>query len=130
MNQIIAKVVDIQNNESLHVIKFEIDGNYLSMMSLDVPNVKIGLHVKLGIKPMSIVIAKNFSGAISFSNRLNATIKSINEGKLLCSVKLSFLDKEFESIMTRDTYLKMDLRVHDAVSIFIKASEISIKEIL
>lgn len=128
MNEIVAKVVEIKNNQNLHLVKFETQNQYLNMISLELPNIKIGLHVKLSIKPMSIVIAKDFSGLISFSNRLSATIKEINKGELMCSIRLSFDQNELESVMSLEAIENMNLEAGDDVTLFIKASEISIKE--
>lgn len=130
MNEIVAKVVQIRNKENLHVVKFETQNQCLTMLSLELADIKIGLHVRLSIKPISIAIAKDFSGSISFSNKLSATIKEINKGELMCSIKLTFEENELEAVMTIDGIENMDLRVGDTVTLFIKASEIYLKEIL
>jgi len=100
------------------------------MMSLELPNIEVGLTVKLTVKPMNIGIAKRFSGSFSFSNKLLATIKDIDIGNLLCSVKVDFNGFELESIITKRVIENMHLKVGDNVVLFIKASDISIKEVL
>ena len=130
MSEIIAKVIEIKNHESLHIVKFGLFEDEVSMMSLELPNLKVGMKVVLGVKPINIIIAKNLKGHISFSNRLNMKIIDIDVGELLCSVRLLYNDIELESIMTRDIFEEMKLKIDDVVTAFIKASELSIKKIL
>jgi len=131
MSYLIATVSKIQNCDSLHIVNFECYTQTLSMMSLDLSSdIKIGTKVKLVAKPSHIAIAKNFSGDVSYSNRLDSTIESIENGKLLSSVKLSFFDTYLESIITLSSSKRMNLQVGDKVTAFIKASELSIAEIL
>ncbi len=131
MSSLIAIVKEIQSCDSLHIVKFEINDQVLSMMSLDLnQNIKIGTKVKLAVKPTHIAIAKNFSGDVSYSNKLDSTIKSIENGKLLSSITLSFYDNTLESIITVNSSKKMDLKVGDKVTAFIKASELSIGKAL
>ena len=131
MSSLIAIVKEIQSCDSLHIVKFEINDQILSMMSLDLnQNIKIGTKVKLAVKPTHIAIAKNFSGELSYSNQLETTIEKIENGQLLSSIKLSFLDTFLESIITVNSSKKMDLKVGDKVTAFIKASELSIGKVL
>lgn len=130
MNYLVAKVTNIENTQNLHIVEFEIENQNLYMMSLEIPNIQVGLSVKLAIKPMSIAIAKRFSGSISFSNKLFATVKKIDAGELLCSVKLDFKENELEAVMTNRAIQNMHLGVDDAVVLFIKASDVFIKEVV
>ena len=131
MSSFIAKVSEIQNVESLHIVKFEFNGQSLSMMSLDLSQkVKVGVSVKLVVKPTHVFIAKIFDSEISCLNRLQADIVSLENGQLLSSLKLSLNRGELESIITREASDRMNLRVGDRVTAFIQESELSIGEIL
>ncbi len=131
MSSLIATVTQIENCDSLHIVKFDCNSQTLSMMSLDLTDaIQVGTKVKLVIKPSHIAIAKNFSGEVSYSNKLETTIMSCTNGQLLSSVKLDFFDTTLESIITVNSSQKMDLKIGDKVTAFIKASEISIGEVL
>ena len=131
MSSLIATVTNIDNCDSLHIVKFDCKGQTLSMMSLDLSDdIQVGTKVKLAVKPSHIAIAKNFSGEVSYSNKLETTIETIENGQLLSSVKLSFVDTTLESIITVNSSKKMDLKVGDKVTALIKASEVSINEII
>jgi molybdopterin-binding protein len=100
-------------------------------MSLELDkNVVVGAKVILNIKSTSITIAKDFSGELSISNKLNGVIESIEFGKLLCNVKLKIANIIFETIVTNESLKRLDLQVGQDVDIFIKASELSISEVL
>jgi len=131
MSSLIATVSQVESCDSLHIVKFDLHGQTLSMMSLDLSEkIKIGTVVKLAVKPSHIAIAKNFVGDVSYSNQLDVTIKDLENGQLLSSVKLDFFDTTLESIITVNSSKKMNLQVGDKVKAFIKASEISIDEII
>ena len=131
MSKIVATVSKIINEDSLHIVEFKSHEQTLCMMSLDLnENVKVGVKVKLVVKPTHIALAKDFSGEVSFANRVDATISAIDSGVLLSSVKLNFFDTVLESIVTLKSAQKMNLQVGDKVTAFIQASELSIGEII
>ena len=131
MSSLIASVSEIQNCDTLHIVKFKCYDETLSMMSLELnEKIEIGTKVKLVVKPTHIAVAKNFNGEVSYSNQLRSTIVAIDNGQLLSRVKLSFFDTTLESIITLSSSKKMNLQVGDSVTAFIKASELSIGEIL
>jgi molybdopterin-binding protein len=101
------------------------------MMSLDLDDqIKVGSKVKLVVKPSHVAIAKNFCGDVSYSNILKATVLNCENGQLLSSVKLKYFDTTLESIITVASSNRMDIKEGDEVVAFIKASEISIGEVL
>ena len=131
MSKLIATIKKINNIDNLNIVDFDFFGNNLKMMSLDLnPNVQIGKKVKLSVKPTNISIAKNLLGDISLSNKLVAIIENVENGKLLCSLSLKIYDVLLESIITVDSSKRMNLQIGDEVSIFIKASDLSIGEII
>ena len=67
---------------------------------------------------------------MSYSNKLNCVIQSLENGELLCCIHLKIFDTILESIITVNSSKKMNLKAGDNVTAFIKASELSISEIL
>lgn len=131
MNQIVATIKNIRTVEFLNIVEFDFFGIVLKMMSLELnENIQISKKVILCVKPTNVIIAKNLIEEISLSNQIKATIKSIENGKLLSSIKLEINDTFFESIITVDSSKRMNLKKDDEVFILIKASDISIKEVL
>lgn len=131
MSKLIATIKKINNIDNLNIIEFDFFGTSLKMMSLDLSSdVQIGKKVKLSIKPTNISIAKNFLGEISLSNQLVATIEDIENGELLSSISLKINDFLLESIITADSSKRMNLEIGNKVIMLIKASDISIEEVL
>lgn len=131
MSKLKATIKCIDNVENLNIVTFDFRGAILKMMSLDLSDdIQVGKKVTLAVKPSHIAIAKDFSGIVSYSNQLKSTIKSCDNGKLLSSIKLLIGDVILESVITFESVLKMDLKEGDEVTAMIKASELSIKEVL
>ena len=131
MSSFEAVVSKIESNESLHIVEFAFDAMTLRMMSLELSeDITIGSRVTLIVKPTHIALAKGFIGEVSYSNQLPSTIQSIERGKLLCSITLRCADTIFESIITAKSAEKMHLKIGESVTALIKASELSIGEVL
>lgn len=131
MSQLIATIKKINSVNNLNIVEFDFHGLTLKMMSLDLnADVQINKKVKLSVKPTNISIAKNLIEEISLSNQIVATIKSIENGQLLCSLLLNVNDTILESIITVDSSKRMNLKENDMVTILIKASDLSIQEVL
>ena len=94
MNRLNAVVKNIQSVDNLNIVSFEYQGEVLTMMSLDLAdNIQVRKRVELTAKATNIAIAKEFSGEVSFSNQIKASIVEIENGELLSSIKLKV--KEF-----------------------------------
>ncbi|MDR3345936.1 MAG: TOBE domain-containing protein [Campylobacteraceae bacterium] len=131
MSKIRASVTQILGGEGLHIVSFTHAQQTLTMMGLELPDIKVGSEVVLNIKPSSVGIAKNYSGDFSFSNRLKATITRIDIGEILCVLKLSISpETQIESLLTASSAKKINLSKNDEVDAFFKASELSIHEVL
>ena len=131
MSKFIATIKKINSVDNLNIVEFDFNGLTLKMMSLDLnDDVKIGKKVELSVKPSNISIAKNLIGEISLSNQIVATIQSLENGQLLTSVILKINDTLLESIITVDSSKRMNLQIGEVVTILIKASNLSIGEVL
>ena len=131
MSQFVATIKKIDNVDSLNIVEFAFYGVSLKMMSLDLnSNMSVNKRVILSVKPTNIVIGKNLFGDISLANKIVATIEQIENGKLLSSILLKVEDIFLESIITCESSSRMNLQIGDEVTIFIKASDLSIEEVL
>ncbi len=131
MSKLVARVKNIRNYQNLNIVEFDFSNVILKMMSLDLnKNIIVGKKVELLIKPTNVIISKGKIGEISLSNRLPATIKTLNNGELLSSILLKIDDYTLESIITKDSSLAMNLKENDIITALIKASDISISKVL
>jgi molybdopterin-binding protein len=126
-----AVITKIENVESLHIVSFDFGDTKLKMMSLDLDNsFCVGAKVLLSVKPVCVALAKNIEGVLSYSNQIVSKVISIEEGKLLSSIKLLASKNSFESIITTTSLKRMDLVEGDEVVALIKANDLSIMEVL
>lgn len=131
MSQIIATIKKINSIDNLNIVEFDFNDITLKMMSLDLnENIKINKKVKLNVKPSNVILAKNLEGEISLSNRLVAIIEDIENGKLLSSITLKINTTILESLITVDSSKRMNLKKGEEVIVLIKASNLSIQEVL
>jgi len=131
MNYIKASVTSIDSFEGITIVGFRAGTETLTMMSLELDSsLQIGSEVILAIKATTVSLAAEKSAMLSISNQLPVRIQSIDIGELLCSVKLLFEGTLIESIITRNSVLRMDLKPEDDIVVLVKASDLAIAEIV
>lgn len=131
MNHIIARITKIESVDNLNLVTFDFHGRALKMMSLDLrEDIQVAKEVLLTIKPTHLTVAKKLSGKLSISNNIPVKVISIEDGKLLSSVKVTCNDIILESIMIVESIAHMELKVSDDVRIMIPESELSIVKVL
>lgn len=131
MNKLIASISDIQSVENLNIVNFNFNNQTLSMVSLDLDNeIKIGTIVELSAKSTHIAIAKEFSGELSYSNQIKASIVEVNNGQLLSSIKAIGEDTLLESVITSASSSKMNLKNGDKITLLIKSTELFISKVI
>lgn len=131
MSTLKARIKKIDTMESLNIVTFDFYGIDLKMMSLSLgKELKVGRKVLLAIKPSSVALAKDFNGEVSYANKIDARIVALNNGELLSCIELEVQGSILESLITCEASKQMKLEVGDNVIALLKASELSISEIL
>ena len=131
MNKLYATVTKIESIDHLNMVYFDLSGQTLTMMSLDLNEaIKIGTKVELTSKPSHIAVAKELRGELSCANQLNAKIRSLDNGKLLSTLSLDIEGSVLEAIVTAQSSKTMALEVDDEITALINASELSIVKVL
>jgi molybdopterin-binding protein len=127
MNLLSSTLIDIVSSPPLYLLKFSFEETSLVVISLDAPtDLQLGDTVQLSIKPHYIALSKSFSGELSYTNQIRATVLSVQKGKLLSSIKLQVGESILESIITQGATERMQLKRGDWVTMLIKESEISL----
>lgn len=130
MNELKAKVVNIQNEQNLNIVSFDYQGSKLYMMSLGLKDIDLEKEVILGINASSFIIGKDLKGDISLLNKLNCELVELKKGKLLSSLSLKINEDLLTSIIATKSVEKLNLKENDILQVFIKASDISIKKVI
>ena len=125
MNQFSATVTKIEHIDNLHLVSFRVGNQTLKMVSLELDKLlELDKTVKLSVKSTNISMAKNFTGLISYVNRLSGKVTAVNNGKLLSSIQLNVEGFGLESLITLEASLAMELCVGESVTVLIKGSEV------
>ncbi len=130
MNELKAVVSKINSLDNLNIVEFLFDEIILTMMSLDLDNIKENSKVLLTVKASNIAIAKEFQGQISLANSISAKIIQFDKGELLTSIKLNVKGTTLTSIITTKSAKRMQLKLGDDVLAVFKSSDLSIKKVL
>ena len=127
MNQISATVTGIQKSDNLTIVSFTAYDQPLRMVALELDrSLVVGSQVTLGVKATKIALAKKVEGELSISNQISVTVEHITNGSLLSSVILQFGEAKLESIITRESSIRMKLHARERVTALIQASDLSI----
>ncbi len=132
MNQIAAVIANIEQKGSLALIEFDFLQEKLTMVTLDIDETLCaGQEVILEINPSQVAVAKNYNGDLSYSNQIDAKIESIDPGAILCTLILELQDgSKIEAIITAKSAINMSLNKGDEIKAILKASQISLGEVL
>ena len=131
MNYITAMVESIQEYEGVNFVLCRAGSQALYVMSLALgQSIAPGVEVSLGVKSTNVSLAKGFEGHISIAAQLRAEVVSIEHGELMSCVTLGMDGITLESIVMRQTVEKMALTMGDNVLALIKATDLSIVEVL
>jgi len=131
MNSLTARITCIDTIENLNIVQFDVKGDSLTMMSLDLSDeIQVGTVVKLAVKATNIALGKDIVGSLSYANQIPVIVENIENGVLLSAVTVKHADTALEAVITADSLKKMDLHIGEKVTALIKASEIYIQEVI
>jgi len=130
MNILKGNITNIQESESLSLVKIAVGNIIFTSIIIDTPEsdsyFKIGNAVKIYFKETEVIIAKNELLNISIQNKIPCTIISMKLGKILTELHLRFEDFDIKSLITTNAYKTLNLKNNDAVLALIKTNEISL----
>jgi len=131
MNTINANVIKIQNVDNINIVSFAASSYVMKMLALELKeDLCVDSKVIIGVKATNVSITKQKIEMISVSNQLEVTIENIIMGKLLCSVFFKVGGNTWQSIITCECALNMQLKEGDSIVALIKSSELSIVGVL
>jgi molybdopterin-binding protein len=126
-----ATITAIESEKILNVVTFTVAGFTLKMISLELDKkAQINQRVLLSTKATTVAIAKDFTGALSYSNQILLQIQDIDRGKILTTLRLKEGELELESIITTSSCERMALKKGEKITALIKSSDLSISKFL
>ena len=128
MNKIKAVVNELSNIEGITKIIGEFGGKTIKAVTLEAPcNVRSGIASFFVFKETEVGLAKNLSGEISFSNRFEGELASLEKGKVLARVSIDIGMQTITSIITTEAAERLEICVGDKITAFVKATEVSLE---
>lgn len=130
MNYLKGKIVEINTEGSLSLIKIMVQNCIISSIVIDTQEtstyLKTGNNVKILFKETEVVLAKAFSGIISLQNKLDCNVNSFEKGNLLCKITLNFQNTKIVSVITRNAFDQLNIQENDTITAMVKTNEISL----
>ncbi len=127
MNTLHASITHIEEMAPLHVLRFAVGRQSMTMLSLQIDTtLQIGSHVSLSVKSTDIMLAKRLDAPLSTANCLQASVVRVRNGALLSTVTLNMEGMALQSIITRHASQQLALRAADVVIVVIKESDVSL----
>ncbi len=124
MNFIEAKIKNIFTKENLNIMEVGFAGEILYMLSLELPSLKKDDMVTLCIKPIHVVISRDFHVDTSFLNQLKVSVIAIETGELLTSIHGVINGVILESVITTKAFYRLDIHVGDSVIMLLPEGEL------
>ncbi len=126
MNKLSGTITSISTNDSLCLLELVASGIVIEMVLFDLkPEFVIGTKVNILFKETEVAIGVNFSGEISFCNRLPARITSIRRGKILSYITMQNDAGELASVITTKSADRLNLQEGLDVTAIVKSTQIS-----
>lgn len=130
MSKLSATVVSVVSHEMLSIVTFDVCGQTLQMMSIDMrKRLHEGDRVVLGIKPWSVALVNQKVKHSSFANQISAQVVRIEEGELLMRIVLALGEERLESVVLRQNATDLALHEGGEVVAVIPAGDISVMEV-
>ena len=131
MNRLRAQITRIQTHEGISRILLNYHGQTLTAITLELPSfAKEGSDVYICYKETEVGVAKGNCDNISFSNIFECHIETLNKGVILSTLSATHHSHKIGSIITTTAIERLDLKENDPINFFVKATEVSLEEIV
>lgn len=131
MNRLQAQITHIQTYEGISRILLNYHEQTLSAITLELPSfAQEGREVYVCFKETEVGAAKGSCEHISFSNLFTCTIQSIQQGVILSTIQATHHAQTLTSLITTAAIERLKLEVGDTVIFFVKATELSLEEMV
>lgn len=131
MNRLRAKITHIQTYEGISRILLNYHGQTLNAITLELPSfAQEGSEVFICFKETEVGVAKGTCEHISFSNLFECNIQLIQKGVILSTISVVHHSQTLTSLITTAALERLNLSMGDSTVFFVKATELSLEEIV
>ena len=133
MNILQGVISDIQLTTHMSYVKVNLNQDTtIKTIILETPDslsyLKSNRKVKVLFKETEVILSRQRLEGISLENALSGVIKKIDRGEILTRVEMDTADGTVTSIVTTESFQKLNLKVDDSVVASINSSEIMLAE--
>lgn len=123
-----AQISAINSKDGVTVFKFQSGNLSLKMLGLEnLQGLKTGDAVKLNFKSSDVVIAAAPLQNCSLTNEIKANITNFYKGEIVSVLHLDAGEFEFESIISTDSFERLNLAQNMQIYAYIKATSLHIE---
>lgn len=127
---IYANVENIKISNGIIEITFVTKKDKFLMITNCKNNLKIGDKVILECKSTNVIISKSKLIDCSLSNKILCQISSFTSGEIITTLHLKSDQFTLDSVITTNSFNRLNLKKGEQVYAYIKATNLLIKEIL
>lgn len=133
MNKFSGRISDIQVSGSLSLVAVKLSESLtLKAIIIATPAttdyLKLGNAINILFKETEVVMGTAAEHAISLQNRIPATVSQIEQGQLICKLRLQTEMGEIISIISTNAVKNLALKVNSKVMAMIKLNEMMLSE--
>lgn len=132
MNSFTGKIASLTTNESLTLLKVNVQNSIITAIVIDTPKTSnylaIGNEVTVFFKETEVIIGKGDTSKISMQNQFTGKIVSIASKKLLSKLIINSEIGEISSIITTNAVKQLNLEEGSEIKAMIKTNEILVSK--
>ncbi len=128
MNQIIAKVINIEPGEIVSYVQVESSGLKLRIIKSTLPTwLSVGDKVQCNIQEASVCVSKECPGKVSIENRIKARLKDLRVKESLCELTFESEFGEVRALITQVALDELGLEKGCEATMLMRGVDISIE---
>jgi len=132
MNILKGNISNIKTQGNISLVKVDSDGIIFSSIVIETPEtasyLKIGTAIHVVFKETEVVLAKTLENEISMLNRVEGTVKEIEEGTLLTKVMVNTKIGNITAFITTEAVETLQLKEGNEICAMVQTTEIMLSE--
>ena len=129
MNTVKGVIKTIVYEGEFHFITVDSKTQPFKLLTLELSDYfRSGRVVSMIFKETEVAVAKGSSEQVSMANQIPSKIVAIHVGRIMTQLELISKVGRISSLITTDSFLRLNLKIGDKVTALIKATEISLMD--
>jgi len=131
MNQILAKVVNIEPGEIVSYIQMKCDSVSLRVMKTSLPTwLGVGDTVQCNFQEASVCVSKECLGRVSIENKIPGVLKEVRRNDSLCELSFDSAIGRIVSLITSQSYAEMELEKGCEATMLVRSVDVNLEPVI